>query len=443
MERRLAVILAADVVGYSRLMEADEEGTLAQLRSHREELVNPTIAEHHGRVVKLVGDGVLVEFGSAADAVRCAIGLQEGMATRLASVPELQRTVFRIGVNMGDIIFEDGDIFGDGVNVSARLEGMADPGGVLISQSVRDIVAPLINVPFFDNGERKFKNISRPIRVWSWPRQLAALRSEGKPRVFVTGFEGRSDKEQQVAADLSEELRAHLARLTGLEITSKRENAHYVVEGGLRAAGRRYRVFARLTAVDGDRQIWSDRYDEGTDDPFELLDRCAPRMAMSVRRRVAADDAARLASRPRDELSLEDLLALAGVSFFTPTKAGWRGGGEIAEYALELQPKNFMVAMAASGLGTAELLYGWRKPDDAVVDLAFRRIFGSIVEVTCCMSHTHCFCCSREGGIANQPQRRAEHLSLIQNTTWRCGHSGLYRYSRVKLTPVRRVPCGP
>ena len=126
-----------DVVGYSRLMEADEEGTLAQLRSHREELVNPTIAEHHGRVVKLVGDGVLVEFGSAADAVRCAIGLQEGMATRLASVPELQRTVFRIGVNMGDIIFEDGDIFGDGVNVAARLEGMGDPGGVLISQSVR------------------------------------------------------------------------------------------------------------------------------------------------------------------------------------------------------------------------------------------------------------------------------------------------------------------
>jgi adenylate cyclase len=328
MERRLAVILAADVVGYSRLMEADEEGTLAQLRSHREELVNPTIAEHHGRVVKLVGDGVLVEFGSAADAVRCAIGLQEGIASRIAAVPEHQRTVFRIGVNMGDIIFEDGDIFGDGVNVAARLEGMADPGGVLISHSVRDIVAPLIDVPFFDNGERKFKNISRPIRVWSWPRKLAALRSEGKPRVFVATFEGRSDEEQQVAADLSEELRAHLARLTGLEITSKRESAHYVVEGGLRMAGRRYRVFARLTAIDGDRQIWSDRYDEDTNDPFELLDRCAPRMAMSVRRRVAADDAARLASRPRDELSLEDLLALAGVSFFTPTKAGWRGGGE-------------------------------------------------------------------------------------------------------------------
>ena len=134
-------------------------------------------------------------------------------------------------------------------------------------------------------------------------------------------------------------------------------------------------MFARLTAIDGGRQIWSDRYDEDTNDPFELLDRCAPRMAMSVRRRVAADDAARLASRPRDELSLEDLLALAGVSFFTPTKAGWRGGGEIAEYALELQPKNFMgLAMAASGLGTAELLYGWRKPYDNVIDLAFRRI---------------------------------------------------------------------
>ena len=375
MERRLAVILAADVVGYSRLMEADEEGTLAQIRSHREELVNPTIAEHHGRLVKLVGDGVLVEFSSAADAVRCAISLQEAMASRIAAVPEHQRAVLRIGVNMGDIIFEDGDIYGDGVNVAARLEGMADPGGVLISQSVRDIVAPLIDVPFFDNGERKFKNISRAIRVWSWPRRLAALRSEGKPRVFVAAFEGRSEEEVQVAADLSEELRAHLARLTGLEITSKRENAHYAVEGGLRAAGGRYRVFARLTAMDGHRQIWSDRYDEDTNDPFELLDRCAPRMAMSVRRRVAADDAARLASRPRDELSLEDLLALAGVSFFTPSKAGWRGGGEIAEQALELQPKNFMgLAMAASGLGTAEFLYGWRKPDDNVIDLAFRRI---------------------------------------------------------------------
>ncbi|MFQ5973586.1 MAG: adenylate/guanylate cyclase domain-containing protein [Alphaproteobacteria bacterium] len=375
MERRLAAILAADVVGYSRLMEADEAGTLAKLKSHRDELVDPTIAEHHGRIVKLMGDGMLVEFTSAVDAVRCAISLQEGMAARETDVPEEKRTVFRIGINMGDVIVEEGDIFGDGVNVAARLEGMADPGGLLISQSVRDSVANQLDAAFFDNGERKFKNIARPIRVWSWPRQLSASRAEGKPRVFVADFQGRGEEEARLADDLADELRAHLARLTGIEIATDRGKARYVAEGSVRLAAGRSRVFARLIAVEGDRQIWSDRYDEDTDDPFDVLDRSAPRMAMSVRRRVAADDAERLANRNLDELSLEELLALAGVSFFTPTKAGWRGGGEIAEQALELDPKNFMaLAMASAGLGLAEYLYGFRKPEDAVVSLAFRRI---------------------------------------------------------------------
>jgi adenylate cyclase len=375
VQRRLAAILAADVVGYSHLMEVDEAGTLAQLKCHRDELFNPVIAEYHGRIVKLMGDGMLVEFASAVDAVRCAISLQEGMADRQADVPQERLTVFRIGVNMGDVIFEEGDIFGDGVNVAARLEGMADPGGVLISQSVRDSVVHSLDVTFIDNGERKFKNISRPIRVWSWPRQLAASRAEGKPRVFVAEFEGHGDEKARFAADLSDELRAHLARLTGIEIAANRANAHYIVEGGVRLAVGRTRVFVRLIAIDGDSQIWSDRYDEDTGDPFDILDRCTPRMAMSVRRRVAADDAARLANRPLDELSVEELLALAGVSFFTPTKAGWRGGGQIAEQILELQPRSFMaLAMAAAGLGAAEFLYGFRKPEDPVIKLAFRRI---------------------------------------------------------------------
>ncbi len=236
MERRLAAILAADVVGYSRLMEADEVGTLAKLKSHRDELVNPTIAKHHGRIVKLMGDGMLVEFARAVDAVRCAISLQEGMADREADIPEEKLTVLRIGVNMGDVIVEEGDIFGDGVNVAARLEGMADPGGVLISQSVRDSVANRLDISFFDNGERKFKNISRPIRVWSWPRRLPALRAESKPRIFVAEFQGRGEQEARLAADLADELRAHLARLTGLDIATDRGKAHYIAEGGLRPA---------------------------------------------------------------------------------------------------------------------------------------------------------------------------------------------------------------
>jgi len=374
MERRLAAILATDVVGYSRLMEADEAGTLARLKSLRDGLLHPTIAEHHGRIVKLMGDGTLVEFASAVDAVRCAIMLQQVVAVREADAPEGGRLMFRMGVNFGSVIVEEDDIYGDGVNVAARLEGMADPGGVLISQSVRDGMADSLDAVFFDNGERKFKNISRPIRVWSWPRQLPSLRAQGKPRVFVANLEGSGPEEARIGADLGDELRAHLARLTGLEIATDRAKAHYVLEGAVRLAASRSRVVARLIAVEGERQIWSDRYDEDTDDPFEIFDCCAPRMAMSVRRRVAADDAERLANQPLDELSFEELLAHAGVSFFTPTKAGWRGAGEIAEQALELQPKNFMaLAMAAAGLGFADYFYGFRKPDDAVTSLAFKR----------------------------------------------------------------------
>ena len=374
MERRLAAVLAADVVGYSRLMEADEAGTLARLKALRDGLIRPTIAAHRGRIVKLMGDGTLVEFAGAADAVRCAVALQDEVARREDGVPEAERVRLRIGVNLDHVFVEDDDLFGDGVNVAARLEGMAEPGGVLISQSVRDGLGAEPDAVFFDNGERKFKNISRPIRVWSWPRKLPALRAAGKPRLYVAGFEGRGAEDARIAADIADELRAHLARLTGFEIAGERDQAHYAIEGGLRRAAGRSRVFARLLAVEGDRQIWSDRYDEDTDDPFDLLDRCVPRIAMSVRRRAAADDAARLAGRPLDELSLEELLTAAGVSFFTPTKAGWRGGGERAEHALELAPQNFMaLAMAAAGLGLAESLYGFGATDEAVTELAIRR----------------------------------------------------------------------
>jgi tetratricopeptide (TPR) repeat protein len=277
-------------------------------------------------------------------------------------------------VNLDNVIVEDDDIYGDGVNVAARLEGMADPGGVLISQSVHDGVADNLDAIFFDNGERKFKNISRSIRAWSWPRRLPSLRAQDKPRVYVATIEGSGPEEARIGADLGSELRVHLARLTGLEIAADQARAHYVLEGSVRLADGQSRVFARLTALDGNRQIWSDRYDEDTDNPFEILDRCAPRMATSIRRRVAADDAARLANRPLDELSFEELLALAGTSFFTPTKAGWQGGGEIAEQALELQPENFMaLAMAAAGLGLADYLYGFRRPDDTIISLAFKR----------------------------------------------------------------------
>ena len=166
MARRLAAILAADVVGYSRLMAADEAGTLAALKAHRKEFIEPKIAEHHGRIVKLMGDGALVEFASVVDAVRCAVELQKGIAERARDVPEDRQIWFRIGVNLGDIIIEDDDIHGDGVNVAARLEGLAEPGGICVSRTVRNHVQDKLSLAFEDLGERTLKNIPRPVHVF-------------------------------------------------------------------------------------------------------------------------------------------------------------------------------------------------------------------------------------------------------------------------------------
>ena len=329
VERRLAAILAADVAGYSRLMGINEEGTLAALKVCRRELIDPKITEHRGRIVKTTGDGALVEFASAVDATRCAMEIQHAMAERNAVVPEDRRVEFRIGINVGDIIIDEGDIYGDGVNVAARLEGMAEPGGVLISQSVQENAPPSVQVTFFDNGDRKFKNIARPIRVWSWPKRLSSLRAAGKPRLFLAQFEGHDGIERRFAKDFCHELKSCLSRLTGLELTANHAKAHYVLEGAVHVGEGRHRIFARLLSIEQEKQIWSERYDERCESLFDVLDRCAPKVAMSVRRRVAADDADRLSGRPLDELSVEELLALAGVSFFTPTKEGWRGGGVI------------------------------------------------------------------------------------------------------------------
>ena len=172
VERRLAAILAADVAGYSRLMGQDEAGTLARLRTHRRELIDPKIAEHKGRIVKTTGDGILIEFPSVVEAVACAVAVQRGMAERNAGTPEDQRIVFRVGVNLGDVIVEDGDIHGDGVNVAARLEALAEPGGVCVSGTVRDHIGDRLDLAFKDMGDQSLKNIARPVPMrWSCRRR--------------------------------------------------------------------------------------------------------------------------------------------------------------------------------------------------------------------------------------------------------------------------------
>src|SRR5271169_3913777 len=198
VERRLAAILAADVVGYSRLMGSDEEGTLARLNAHRREFLEPTVAAHHGRIVKRTGDGILIEFGSAVDATRCAIEVQRGMAQRNADAPADQRIEIRIGINVGDIIIEEGDIFGDGVNIAARLEGIAEPGGICISDDAYRQVRGKIDTAFEDEGDRQLKNIERSVKVYSIQlgepatRAKKPLASAERPSIAVLPFQNMS-----------------------------------------------------------------------------------------------------------------------------------------------------------------------------------------------------------------------------------------------------------
>ena len=236
--RRLAAILAADVAGYSRLMEADEDGTLAQLRAIRTELFDPTIAAHNGRLVKTTGDGLLVEFSSVVDALRCATELQAGMAERNASIPTDKRIEFRIGINVGDVVVEDGDIFGDGVNVAARLEGLADPGGICVSARVQEDAAGRLDLAFEDLGERQLKNIARPVRVLRVRRDRVAeathttepsLALPDKPSVAVLPFTNMSsDPEQEFFSDgIAEDIITALSRYPSLFVIARNSSFSY------------------------------------------------------------------------------------------------------------------------------------------------------------------------------------------------------------------------
>ena len=238
VQRRLAAILAADVAGYSRLMGADEEGTLATLTAHRTEFIEPCVDEHRGRVVKTTGDGLLIEFASVVDAVCCAVAFQDGMQLRNADTPDDRRITFRIGVNLGDVIIQDDDIYGDGVNVAARLEVLADPGGVCVSASVHDQVVNKLEVDFHDIGPQKFKNIGEPVHAYRVRLQGdAAATSDGslplpdKPSIAVLPFANMSsDPEQEFFGDgLAEDIITTLSKISNLFVIAR--NSSFVFKG--------------------------------------------------------------------------------------------------------------------------------------------------------------------------------------------------------------------
>ena len=344
MERRLAAILAADVVGYSRLIGADEAGTLTMLRSLRKDLVEPTLKRHHGRVVKLMGDGLLAEFASVVDAVTAAVEIQEAMPERSAHLADDRRIALRIGVNTGDIVVEDGDIFGDGVNIAARLQEVANPNGVAISEGAHRELRGKLDLPFEDAGEKSLKNIAEPVRTWLWSSENARgdlptsdppLALPDKPSIAVLPFENMSgDPEQEYFADgIAEDVITALSRFRSLFVIARNSSftykgravnipliarelgVRYVVEGSVRKAGNSVRITAQLIDAANGSHLWADRFDGKLDDIFDLQDQITEQIVVAVEPEIGTHERERARRKPPESLDAWELLQ-RGLSHF-------------------------------------------------------------------------------------------------------------------------------
>jgi adenylate cyclase len=332
MERRLAAVFAADVAEYSRLIGVDEEGTLAQLKAHRRELIDPKIAEHQGRLVKTTGDGLLVEFASAVKAVRCALDVQHGMAGRNAAVPRERRIEFRIGINLGDVVVDEGDIYGDGVNVAARLEGIAEPGAIYISHAVRDLVRETPEIVVDDLGERALKNIAQPVRVFrvgkrngagAAPHAAAPPPVPHKPSIAVLPFANMSgDAEQEYFSDgITEDLITDLSKVSGLFVIARNSSFTYkgrsvkvqeigrdlgvrfVLEGSIRKAGSRVRITAQLIDAGTGGHLWAERFDRDLADIFATQDEVVQKIVGALAITLTQGDELRLRRRGTDNVA--------------------------------------------------------------------------------------------------------------------------------------------
>lgn len=397
MEQKLAAVLAADMVGYSRLMEADERGTLARLRTHRIELIDPAIAKNQGRIIKTTGDGMLVEFQSVADAVRCAVEIQERMRRRNSDVPDDRRIQFRIGINLGDIIFDEGDIFGEGVNVAARVEQLCEVGGICVTAAVHDQVAGRLDVDFEDLGDKTLKNISRPVRIYRVaiepPGQAAApgnaqpapKAAAAKPTVAVLPFANMSgDPEQEFFVDgLTEDILTELSRRRELFVISRTSTfvykgqaanlrevaqklgAQYLVEGSVRKAGDRLRVTVQLIDTASDAHIWAERYDRKLDDVFAIQDEITAAIVATLPGRLEAAQSDQLARKKPSSMAAYECVLAAKVLHHRSTREDNAAAMKLVERALELDP-DYAHAHAWRGciLGQA-WGYNWVKDRDA------------------------------------------------------------------------------
>ena len=393
VERRLAAILAVDVAGYSRLMGEDEEGTLAALRAIRRELGDPKIKEHRGRIVKTTGDGLLVEFASVVDAVRCAVETQREMATRNAGIPPERRIEFRMGMNLGDIIVEDGDIFGDGVNIAARLEALAEPGGICVTRVVRDQVRDKLDFSFADMGEQQVKNIARPVRAHRILVAAEAVPPAGagdpitaftrpvaqKPSIAVLPFANMSgDAEQEYFSEgITEDIITNLSRNraffvisrstsftykgSGVDITkvARELNVRYVLEGSVRRAGTRVRITAQLIDAETGHHLWGDRYDRELADVFAVQDEIAQSITGAIAPGIISAEIQHAQRKEPSQLDAWDRTMRAHWHIRRFTQSDLAEARRLLDEVIVLDPRN---SMAFSDLAFArhfEAVFGW------------------------------------------------------------------------------------
>jgi TolB-like protein/class 3 adenylate cyclase len=400
VERRLAAVLAADVAGYSRLMGADEEGTLARLKAVRKALVDPAIASHRGRIVKTTGDGMLVEFASAVDAVRGAIEVQRGIAEQNTSVSQDERIELRIGIHVGDIIIDDDDIFGDGVNIAARLEGIAEPGGVCLSDDAYRQVRGKVEIACDDMGPQFLKNIAEPIQAWrarltgqgsSAPQsrwaliEPQALPLPEKPSIAVLPFQNMSgDPEQEYFADgMVEEITTALSRSHWLFVIARNSaftykskaidikrvgrelGVRYVLEGSVRRSADRVRITGQLIEVSSQTHLWADRFDGRVDDIFDLQDKIASSVIGAIVPNIEKAEIALAVRKPTENLSAYDCYLRGLSSFYQFTRDGHRTALPLFARAAELDPTFALAYAGQAGWYITGKAYAWIEGDSA------------------------------------------------------------------------------
>jgi adenylate cyclase len=382
--------LAADIAGYSRLMGADEAGTLARLKEYRRELIDPKNKQYRGRVVKTTGDGILIEFPSVVDAISCSIEVQQGMRERNANIPPEKRIEFRIGINLGDVIVEGRDLYGDGVNIAARLEGLAEPGGICISQTVLNHARGKIAFEFEDLGEQALKNIVRPVHVYrlllnSSQSDVASRSSEpqlalpDKPSIAVLPFENMSDDpEQQYFADgMVEEIITALSRFKWLFVIARnssftfkgraidikevgrRLGVRYVLEGSVRKAAGKVRITGQLIDAVTGAHIWADRFERDLTDIFALQDDVTVAVVSAIRPKLLQTEIARATRRRPENPTAYDLFLQAMQQFYLTTREGDAEAIRLAHRALELDPQFGFLAALAGDCHMRNVLWGY------------------------------------------------------------------------------------